>query len=61
LIALFMPQVAATQFAVYMALANPTRSMGSGVVVPLGGLIDYSQIFLVLAGLRVVFLLLLRC
>ena len=62
-IALFMrlclPQVAATQFAVYMALANLTRSIGSGVVVPLGGLMDYSQMFLVMAGLHVVFLLLL--
>jgi PAT family beta-lactamase induction signal transducer AmpG len=62
-IALFMrlclPQVAATQFAVYLALANLTRSIGSGVVVPLGGLMDYSQMFLVMAGLHVVFLLLL--
>jgi PAT family beta-lactamase induction signal transducer AmpG len=30
---LCLPQVAATQFAVYMALANLTRSIGSGVVV----------------------------
>jgi PAT family beta-lactamase induction signal transducer AmpG len=56
---LCLPQVAATQFAVYMALANLTRSMGSGVLVPLGGLMDYSQMFLVMAGLHVVFLLLL--
>lgn len=63
IIALFMrlclPQVAATQFAVYMALANLTRSMGSGAVVPLGSLMDYSQMFLLMAGLHVVFLLLL--
>jgi PAT family beta-lactamase induction signal transducer AmpG len=62
-IALFMrlclPQVAATQFAVYMASANLTRSMGSGAVVPLGNLMDYSQMFLVMAGLHVVFLVLL--
>lgn len=62
-IALFMrlclPRVAATQFAVYMALANLTRSLGSGAVVPLGSLLDYSQMFMVMAGLHVVFLLLL--
>jgi PAT family beta-lactamase induction signal transducer AmpG len=62
-IALFMrlclPQVAATQFAVYMALANLTRSVGSGAVVPLADLMNYSQMFLVMAGLHVFFLLLL--
>lgn len=56
---LCLPQVAATQFAVYMALANLTRSVGSGAVVPLGNLMDYSQMFLVMAGLHLVFLLLL--
>ena len=56
---LCLPQVAATQFAVYMASANLTRSLGSGAVVPLGDLMDYSQMFLVMAGLHVVFLLLL--
>jgi len=56
---LCLPQVAATQFAVYMALANLTRSVGSGAVVPLGDLMDYSQMFLVMAGLHLVFLLLL--
>ena len=34
---LCLPQLAATQFAVYMALANLKRSIGSDVVVPLGG------------------------
>ena len=62
-IALFMrlclPQVAATQFAVYMASANLTRSIGSGAVVPLANLMDYSQMFLLMAGLHLVFLLLL--
>ncbi len=62
-IALFMrlclPQVAATQFAVYMASANLTRSLGSGAVVPLSDLMDYSQMFLMMAGLHLVFLLLL--
>ncbi|MEO2184607.1 MAG: hypothetical protein ABGY43_20135, partial [bacterium] len=43
----------------YMASANLTRSLGSGAVVPLGNLMDYSQMFLVMAGLHVVFLLLL--
>jgi hypothetical protein len=42
-----------------MASANLTRSLGSGAVVPLGNLMDYSQMFLVMAGLHVVFLLLL--
>ncbi len=63
IIALFMrlclPQVAATQFAFYMASANLTRSLGSGAVVPLAGLLDYSQMFLLMAGLHLVFLLLL--
>ena len=60
IIALFMQltfqKVAATQFAVYMALANLTLAMGSALVAPMDGLLDYSQRFLVAAGLNVLFL-----
>lgn len=52
-----MPSVSATQFAVYMASANLTLSMGSGLAAPLAFL-DSSQMFLVMAGLCGLFLLL---
>ena len=63
IIALFMrlcfPSIAATQFAVYMASANLALSMGNGLVVPLDSLLDYSEMFLFVAGLHLVFLFLL--
>ncbi|MBL6690586.1 MAG: MFS transporter [Pseudomonadales bacterium] len=63
IIALFMrlclKRVSATQFAVYMASANLTYSMGSGAVAPLGAFMDYQGMFLVMAGLHLAFLLLL--
>lgn len=63
IIALFMrlclKRVSATQFAVYMASANLTYSMGSGAVAPLGAIMDYQGMFLVMAGLHLAFLLLL--
>ena len=50
LIALFMRlclnRVAASQFAVYMALANLTYSMGSGLLVLLSGFTDYRGMML---------------
>ena len=50
LIALFMRlclvRVAASQFAVYMALANVTYSMGSGLMVPLSQWTDYAGMML---------------
>ena len=62
IIALFMQltfqKVAATQFAVYMALANLTLAMGSALVAPMDGVLDYSQMFFVAAGLNVLFLVL---
>lgn len=62
IIALFMQltfqKVAATQFAVYMALANLTLAMGSALVAPMDGILDYSQMFFVAAGLNVMFLVL---
>jgi MFS transporter, PAT family, beta-lactamase induction signal transducer AmpG len=61
IISLFMriclPAVSATQFAVYMASANLTLSMGSGLAAPLAFL-SSSQMFLVMAGLSAMFLLL---
>ena len=61
IIALFMriclPKISATQFAVYMASANLTLSIGSGLAAPLASL-DYSQMFLVVAGFNVLFLVL---
>jgi PAT family beta-lactamase induction signal transducer AmpG len=45
IIALFMrlcaPSVAASQFAIYMALANMTYSMGSGLLAGLSGMLSY--------------------
>jgi PAT family beta-lactamase induction signal transducer AmpG len=62
IISLFMQisfqRVAATQFAVYMALANLTSSMGSALVAPMDGVLTYSQMFYVIATLNVLFLLL---
>ena len=62
IIALFMQlsfqKVAATQFAVYMALANLTWAMGSALIAPMDGVLDYSQMFYVMAALNVMFLLL---
>jgi PAT family beta-lactamase induction signal transducer AmpG len=50
LIALFMRlclnRVAASQFAAYMALANLTYSMGSGLLVLLSGFTDYRGMML---------------
>jgi len=62
IIALFMQlsfqKVAATQFAVYMALANLTLAMGSALIAPMDGVLDYSQMFYVMAALNVLFLML---
>lgn len=51
-------RVAATQFAVYMALANLGLSMGAALVAPMDGLLDYSQMFYVTAALNALFLVL---
>lgn len=63
IIALFMrlclKRVSATQFAVYMASANLTYSMGSGAVAPLGEFMSYEGMFFVMAGLHLAFLVLL--
>jgi PAT family beta-lactamase induction signal transducer AmpG len=63
IISLFMricsKTVAATQFAVYMASANLTLSMGSAMVAPLSSFLSYSQMFLFASGLSLFFLLLL--
>ncbi len=51
-------RVAATQFAVYMALANLTFSMGSALIAPMDGVLGYDQMFYVMAALNGVFLML---
>lgn len=51
-------RVAATQFAVYMALANLTLSMGSALIAPMDGVLSYSEMFFVMAALNGLFLLL---
>ncbi len=56
LMRLCYPAVAATQFAVYMASANLTLSFGSALVVPLNQLLEYHQMFYVIAGLHLAFL-----
>jgi PAT family beta-lactamase induction signal transducer AmpG len=62
IIALFMnicaPHVAATQFAVYMASANLALSAGSGLVALIDPYLDYAGMYLVGAGLNLLFLVL---
>jgi len=62
IIALFMQisfrRISATQFAVYMALANLTLSFGSALVAPLSLVLDYNQMFYFMAALNGLFLLL---
>ena len=61
-IALFMnlcaPKVAATRFAVYMALSNLALSAGSGAIGPLDALFTFEQIFYVVAVVDVFMLVL---
>lgn len=57
LMRLCFPAVAATQFAVYMASANLTSSMGSAMIVPLNSYLDHQQLFYFIAALHLVFLL----
>ncbi len=62
IISLFMQisfeKVSATQFAVYMALANLAFSMGSGLVAAIDGWFDYSQMLYLAAAMNVLFLVL---
>ena len=55
IIALFMnlcwTQVAATQFSVYMALANVSRTVGGLAFAPVADQLSYSQDFLIMGGL----------
>ena len=59
-IALFMnlctPKVAATQFAVYMALSNLALSVGSWAIGPLDAMFTFDQIFYVIAVVDVLML-----
>ncbi|MEQ8860463.1 MAG: MFS transporter [Pseudomonadales bacterium] len=48
------PRVAATQFAVYMAVANLARSGGGWIYGAIGDLFDFQTLFLVTAGFFVV-------
>jgi PAT family beta-lactamase induction signal transducer AmpG len=63
IISLFMRlcfrQVAATQFAVYMASANLTLSLGSALVAPLGSVFNYQEMYYFVAALNLAFLALL--
>lgn len=58
MIAMFMnlcvSKVAATQFAVYMALANLARSVGGGVLAYVDDWLDFHQEFLVMGGLLLI-------
>ncbi|MAI54963.1 MAG: hypothetical protein CBC55_11540 [Gammaproteobacteria bacterium TMED95] len=60
IIALFMrlcaPSVAASQFAIYMALANMTYSMGSGLFAGLSGMLSYPGM-MALSGLMLALML----
>ena len=57
-IALFMnlcwPRVAATQFAIYMSLANLSRSVGSGAMAVVGDHLTFAQDFLIMGALLAV-------
>lgn len=57
-IALFMnlcwPRIAATQFAIYMSLANLSRTVGSGSMVAVGDHLTFAQDFLIMGGLLAV-------
>ena len=59
-IALFMalctPRVAASQFAIYMAMSNLALSAGSALIGPLDFLLDFDEIFYVVAGIDTVVL-----
>lgn len=61
IIALFMrlclKSISATQFAVYMASANLTLAMGSWIIAPLSEFLDFQQMFYAIAGLHLLFLL----
>ncbi|MEZ5559221.1 MAG: MFS transporter [Pseudomonadales bacterium] len=46
-------RVAATQFAVYMALANLARSAGAGLYGGLADLLDFAGVFLLMGGMLV--------
>lgn len=63
IIAMFMrlcfKQVAATQFAVYMASANLTLSLGAALVLPLEQVFDYVGMMYFVAGLNLAILVLL--
>ena len=54
-IALFMnlcwPRVAATQFAIYMSLANLSRTVGSGAMAVVGDYLTFAQDFLIMGAL----------
>jgi PAT family beta-lactamase induction signal transducer AmpG len=64
IIALFMrlcaPSVAASQFAIYMALANMTYSMGSGMFAGLSGTLSYPAMMALLGLMLGLMLVLLR-
>ena len=59
-IALFMnlcsPKIAATQFAVYMALSNLALSTGSGLLGPLDAMFEFYELFLLVAAIDLVML-----
>ena len=54
-IALFMnlcwPRIAATQFAIYMSLANLSRTVGSGAMAVVGDHLTFAQDFLIMGAL----------
>lgn len=57
-IALFMnlcwPRIAATQFAIYMSLANLSRTVGSGTMAVVGDHLTFAQDFLIMGALLAV-------
>ena len=57
IIAMFMnictPSIAATQFAIYMSLANLSRTAGMGILAAVGGGLTTQDNFIVMGGLLI--------
>ena len=47
-------KVAASQFAIYMAISNLALSAGSGMLGPLDRMLEFHQIFYTAAGINIV-------
>jgi PAT family beta-lactamase induction signal transducer AmpG len=60
MMAISWKRVAATQFSLYMAIANMGLSGGAALLGPLQGILSYPHLFYVIAGWSCLVLVLLR-